>query len=302
MKTIAPDYYSRFRCTADECRHSCCIGWEIGIDSDSLDKYSSAGGEFGKRLRSSIDFKNSCFILDEKDRCPFLNRNGLCDIITHMGEENICEICTDHPRFRNFFETRTEIGLGLTCEAAAKLIIENPNKVHLTVIDDDEADEETEEEKYALEIRDEAIAVLQNSRISPYERIADILELSGAELPSKTPAEWAGIFSSLERLAPEWDYYIDLLSRADELSLIDGMEFQQLAVYFAYRHISQSYEDERFEAHTAFAALSTYIICTIFNQTGTGDIEELENIARLYSGETEYSEENLSLLKDILSE
>ena len=32
MKIIAPNYYPAFRCIADKCRHSCCIGWEIDID------------------------------------------------------------------------------------------------------------------------------------------------------------------------------------------------------------------------------------------------------------------------------
>ncbi len=29
MNTYAPDYYTEFKCIADKCTHSCCVGWEI---------------------------------------------------------------------------------------------------------------------------------------------------------------------------------------------------------------------------------------------------------------------------------
>ena len=37
MLTVYPDYYSAFRCIAGACKHSCCIGWEIDIDEESLE-------------------------------------------------------------------------------------------------------------------------------------------------------------------------------------------------------------------------------------------------------------------------
>ena len=39
MKTVAPDYYPNFKCIASECRHNCCIGWEIDIDEDTFEYY-----------------------------------------------------------------------------------------------------------------------------------------------------------------------------------------------------------------------------------------------------------------------
>ena len=29
MTVTVPSYYKDFKCIADKCRHSCCIGWEI---------------------------------------------------------------------------------------------------------------------------------------------------------------------------------------------------------------------------------------------------------------------------------
>ena len=123
MPLYAPDYYKAFKCTADKCRHNCCIGWEIDIDAGSLDFYKSVTGRLGERLKENIVSGDTSYFKLKKDRrCPFLNSNNLCDIITELGEHRLCQICADHPRFRNIFENRTEIGLGLCCEAAAELI------------------------------------------------------------------------------------------------------------------------------------------------------------------------------------
>ena len=58
MKIYVPDYYKDFRCLAGDCKHSCCIGWEIDIDEDTLDYYKSVEGEFGERLKNNISYND----------------------------------------------------------------------------------------------------------------------------------------------------------------------------------------------------------------------------------------------------
>ena len=36
MEQIYPDYYEHFACIGGECRHNCCIGWEIDIDEKTI--------------------------------------------------------------------------------------------------------------------------------------------------------------------------------------------------------------------------------------------------------------------------
>ena len=139
MRITAPDYYNEFSCIAGACRHSCCIGWEIDIDGETLAFYDGIGGELGQRLQKNICREGGAhFCLDEKERCPFLNGQGLCDIIIEQGEEALCQICDDHPRFRNFFSDREEIGLGLCCEAAAQLIVSRKEKTGMIVLEEGE--------------------------------------------------------------------------------------------------------------------------------------------------------------------
>lgn len=165
MKITAPDYYSEFRCIASACRHSCCEGWEIDIDRESAQRYEELPGKLGERLRANMepapeDEKNdenyAHFRLMEGDRCPFLRRDGLCDIITEEGEGMLCQICSDHPRFRNFWEDRTELGLGLACEEAARIILTREKPMTIVTLEDDgESTEIPPDEEWLMSVRNE---------------------------------------------------------------------------------------------------------------------------------------------------
>ena len=82
MKIFAPDYFGDFKCLMGDCKHSCCIGWEIDIDEDTAEIYKNIPGDFGKKLRENIDFgeDDASFVLCKDGRCPFLNEKGLCEI------------------------------------------------------------------------------------------------------------------------------------------------------------------------------------------------------------------------------
>ena len=53
MKIVTPSFYKDFKCIAGECPDSCCQGWDVDTDSDSLAYY--------KTLK--IDFKKMLFII-----------------------------------------------------------------------------------------------------------------------------------------------------------------------------------------------------------------------------------------------
>ena len=78
MNVYVPEYYSRFRCIASKCRNTCCAGWEIDIDPESLSRYQRMMGEFGSRVKRSISLDGTPhFILSDHERCPLLNQNNL---------------------------------------------------------------------------------------------------------------------------------------------------------------------------------------------------------------------------------
>ena len=127
MKFVKPNFYDRFRCTASACSDTCCAGWEIDIDPDTKAYYETLEGEFGERLREQIEELPegmACCRLTEDERCPFLTDDNLCEVIFELGDDGLCEICREHPRFYEQFADRMEMGVGLCCEEACRLLFE----------------------------------------------------------------------------------------------------------------------------------------------------------------------------------
>lgn len=128
MVQYYPAWYPDFHCTAAACTDSCCIGWEIDLDPDAVRRYRALAGDMGRQIRSAVDWQADppCFRLTEEGRCPFLEPSGLCRLILELGEGALCRICHRHPRFYHWLPGRTEVGLGLCCEEAGRLLLESP--------------------------------------------------------------------------------------------------------------------------------------------------------------------------------
>ena len=321
---IAPNYYPHFSCIAAACRHSCCVGWEIDVDVEALDRYDTVRGSMGERLRGCIDRKADppCFILTPDERCPFLNRNGLCDLITELGEDSLCHICADHPRFRNILPDRVEVGLGLCCEAAAALILGQTDITELIYLPAEEAsrdrfaheapDEPDQYVEEALLLRDRAMTIAQDRRLSIGERAQALCDLVGCArcYPDFTYSEWAEILLDSEELDPTRQKLFGVMaalpeSPDEELKEERGLPYEKLLCYFLYRYTaneSRSLADWSLSVRVGFAILSTTLIHAMARATGQTHMEGLCEISRVYSSEMEYSEENLDYLWDILLE
>lgn len=275
MKIITPDYYQNFKCIADRCRHSCCIGWEIGIDPLSLERYQRLPS-----IRKHI--ADGSFVLDDGERCPFLNEQGLCRIILEHGEEALCQICADHPRFRNFYSDRIEMGLGLCCEAAAELILSQKEPMTLPA----HAGSSTAEEQAFFDFRRKVFALLQDRSRSIEERLSEIAVFD--------TEQWISVYRKLERLDPAWDA---ILTASPAQREEDEIALEQLAVYFVYRHLADALEDGRLRERLLFAVLSVQMLRRLYAANPQISLAEL---ARMYSAEIEYSEENTEMLLEEL--
>ena len=303
MKLIAPDTYPEFRCIADKCRHSCCIGWEIDVDPDKREAYRRVPGDFGARLNAAIDDsgETACFRLGADERCPMLNANGLCDLITELGEGALCQICADHPRFRSFFSDRTEIGLGLCCEEAARIILSRETPMRLVTLEDDGVDAAPdEEEESLLAIRDTLLQILADDATPLPEQLDELLRLGGLGIPER---DWPKIYRGLERLDPAWDVALDTLtspSAEPPQALLPA--FRRFCEYMLFRHLPGAMEDEDVPGRIAFCALSTRILTALCAAKPGCTLADCIEFARMYSAEIEYSEDNIAALLDALWE
>ncbi|MDO4866074.1 MAG: flagellin lysine-N-methylase [Clostridia bacterium] len=174
MNLYVPDYYPAFHCIASRCVHTCCAGWEIDIDAESLARYAGLPGAFGDRVRRCVSREGAPhFILAEGERCPLLNGDNLCDLILHEGEGALCQICRDHPRFRNYFSSRVEMGLGLVCEEAARLILSWPHPLRLIRLKGSAEETPTEDEQYLFDLRGQWLSSIQEE--GPKARLLETL-------------------------------------------------------------------------------------------------------------------------------
>lgn len=140
MYISKPNYYEEFRCLADQCEDTCCAGWQIVIDEESLEAYKNVTGDFGNTLRESIDWNEGVFHQDKEGRCAFLNEKNLCNLYMALGEESLCATCTNYPRHIEEFENIREYTLSVSCPEVARILLEQKNPV--TFWEEETAEEE----------------------------------------------------------------------------------------------------------------------------------------------------------------
>ena len=307
MKIVVPDYYKDFKCLAGDCKHSCCIGWEIDIDQDTLEYYKFVEGEFGQRLKDNISYneETAFFAMDSCGRCPFLNENDLCDIMINLGFDKVSQICDDHPRFRNFYSDREEIGLGLSCEAVAMQILSRQDKTQLTVLEEDDELLWEDEEDF-LDLRTDLFDILQDRNLTVDQRMEKFCTVCEIENIDFTPAQQSEILYNLEKLDNERDTLLKKLGMLTNTDLPADEKIEtaleQLLVYFAFRHLTDSLDDGRFAGRAAFVVFSAKVIrnlwAVIYAQKGELTLEDMAEICRIYSAETEYSLDNMDMLFD----
>ncbi len=292
MKTVVPHYYRSFKCIADKCHHSCCVGWQIGIDEDTLERYRTLEGEMGEIIRDSIEWSDAPhFKLCDDDRCPHLRENGLCRIISRLGEDALCEICDRHPRFFNYYEDRVEIGLGLCCEEACRLVLEEREPF---VLVSEGTGEDTDEESAIFAERDSIIHRIFRENGTFNEKVQRLLDEYDAELIETSAEEWAMFYQTLERLDEDWTGMLNKLGSFYDVA-IDEIErwewdsqLQNIFAYFIYRYTPRALEEEGFStvlklaAHCAFIIRAVAVVCDC----------SLAEVLRMYSSEVEYSDEN----------
>ena len=294
MKLYAISGYEQFRCLMSRCAHTCCAGWEIDIDGDTLTRYRRTGGAIGKKLREKIDWEAGCFRLEADERCPFLTENGLCELIMTLGDNSLCQICADHPRYRSFLPGRIEIGLGLCCEAAGRLLLRWEEKTELVLLEDDRQPEE--EDGDFLQWREKLLSIAQDRTLPMTERADRLLACAGMDA-NIHPGKWAAELRGLERLDPAWDVCLARLNQPERP--VDARwegPLEQLMVYLLYRHLSAGLEDGDFAGYLAYCVVMWRLLRHMFSHDQTMD--GLVETARLYSSEIEYSDENVDALMD----
>lgn len=291
------NYLKDFKCLADKCNRTCCAGWEILIDKKTLKKYKKFAKK-DERFIKNVDFSNSKFILEKDMRCPFLNKTGLCDIISELGEKNICQVCTDHPRFRNFIGNRVETGLGFACEQAVKTVLDFNDKIFPIISGKPKKDRLNSLQKQILDKRNKVIEILYSKEESLTNKLKRLCAFCNTDIKYLSCENFKQELFALERLDESWTEKLELAfdNACSDSSMGLEWNYTQFLVNSIYRHATDAEDILDFKVGVCLAVLSLDVVSKITKKQG-GDKKTLFDTVLAFSVETEYSKENLNSLR-----
>lgn len=294
MKLYAPKYYKDFVCIADKCTHNCCIGWEIDIDPDTQKMYESLMGGYGQEIKKSIEYgETPHFKLSLDGRCPHLASSGLCKIILELGEDHLCDICREHPRFYNDTPRGTEVGLGMACEEAARLILSSDGYEEIYEVG--ETCGESEADFDTLDFRRNLYSLLSDGSLPYPEKLQKIHEKYGVSPFFLTDCEWRALISSLEYLDPSHRNLFSCYSSDTDTPKEAEKLLERSLAYFVYRHCTSVFDSKELYAALGFSLFCERLLASLIKEYGTDGAVRL---ARIVSEEIEYSEDNTKKIKN----
>lgn len=293
MKLFAPKYYQKFRCAAGACAHTCCVGWEIDVDEKTAARYEALEGKAGHAVRAALlqDEEGTHIALTADDRCPFLDGEGLCRIISTLGEDFLCEICREHPRFYNTVGTCMECGLGASCETAARLILEEPD--YRTLVAVGEVKDIAEEPAPSFDVagaREALYSILSDGTQPLAARLAQIRERYA--ILSLSPTAYRVLFTSLEYLDEAHRALFADFTGALDCSPETERAAERFFAYLVYRHTGAAQDASDFRAAVGLAFLLTELFLQLIEVNGLAPVVS----ARIVSEEIEYSLDNTAAI------
>lgn len=188
MKVRVPDYYSEFHCIADKCKHTCCVNWEIDVDDKTYTYYQTIEGDLGDKLRKSVKKDKDTHFQMFHGKCPFLTKQHLCGVYQQLGEQAMCDVCKEYPRYEEKYQDVEERILVLSCEEAGRILFTKKEPVQLIerITKSEQEDELLSHQTGKKQIlypelskaRDYCIQILQERSQSLRHRIAEMLVFS----------------------------------------------------------------------------------------------------------------------------
>ena len=321
MKDIYPSFYKYFKCIANRCEDSCCKDWDIDIDSETERFYQTVTGELGDKLRRKLvtDEYNERVFKAEDGRCPFWNRDMLCDIFIGIGEEHLSDTCGNFPRVAIDYGDFCEHILSFACPEAARFMLRAEPEAYADFGGEEElalAEKSGDFMSFLLKARERSVSILLDSSLPFAERLADCLDfnvqvqhlLQGEEpqplsSPDHAPDDCRFIFSlhlGFEIMSEHWRTALtDAAAHLDRLKVRQDFtrDFEAFAQYYLYR-----YYLEAIRSGDVLYSLKR-IVCA-YLVTGLLDADFAEQgypftrmrILQRYSKEVEHSYENTEAL------
>ncbi len=297
-----PSFYKDFKCIAGACPDSCCQGWEVDADSQSLEYYKTLSGEIRKRIDSVLDkdeFGNTIFRLADKKRCPFLNDENLCDMHIAIGGEHTPYTCRMFPRFINDFGGTREMGVSFSCPVASDMMwnLKEPMSFVSELNDLPPQLNEIDAQTYFFltKAREKAFKIVQNRSVSVSERLVNLLdygveiqkELDDYPLPHDD-IDFFEVFNNPELINPQWT---EKVNNRKIKPVSNEVYNENIASYFIFRYMLNAVDDYDVLSKIKMAVIGVLVVTYFGEDSWT---------IHLWSKETEHSQYNMDRYKKLL--
>lgn len=303
MKIVKPTFYKNFKCIAGDCPDSCCQGWEVDADAQSLEYYKSLSDDLEikqriDRVLSVDEFDNTIFTLAEKKRCPFLNSENLCDMHIAIGGEHTPYTCRTFPRFIYDFGATREIGVSFSCPVASDMMynldefdFEQELNDELPTLNDIDA-----QTYYTLlKARNTAYSIAKNRDMTVSSRLVELLHFAQKIQRELGDYDEGGdsigffdVFKNPELINPEWEQRVD---NPNVKPVSNSVANENIIMYFLYKYFMQAVYDLDVLSKVKMA-VDGVLVNTYFGEDSWG--------VHLWSKETEHSQYNMDRYKKLL--
>ena len=327
-KHIFPEFYNEFRCIASDCPDSCCKDWDVVVDDEASEFYSSLEGEFGSRLKSkmTIDNDGDRIFISDGGKCPFWNQNHLCDIYIKLGEEHLCGTCKEFPRITQDYTVFVEHMLSFACPEAARIMLRENCRFEMAenlTVGGDNIGYDADMMNFLLAARKKSCDLLRDRRFSfknglkrclafnefvqylIYKECFDIPKLSKYNfqysiMPQKDRSFIFELHSNLDIMNKNW--LLDLCASSESV-LSDSKEidyeFVNMALYYIFRYYLGAIDS--FNAvNTVKRIVCAYVVISsmIAHNAAEHNFDRRVLLMQQYSKEVEHSYENSELLEE----
>lgn len=219
MGTKVISFYDNFKCLASECTNTCCRGWRISIDEDTVERYKKEEGKEGMRLRATMTFGKDKDVRKFFGRCANETKEGLCRLELKGRTDLMPEVCRIYPRRSIRVGDDMEVTFELSCPMTARLFLENVSDIRLIDYEGEDIAPVWIQDKFNEKYYEDILSVRQkvidyiNTDISISKLMNDLYEyfrslhthvisqdIDIKSLPIESTAEYSYAFYSLSLL------------------------------------------------------------------------------------------------------
>lgn len=136
MQYFGIQFFNQFKCAQGDCPQTCCKGWQILIDANTMDQIEKEPEDKRRELKRHIAGvrKGQPQIRKSFGRCPYHTKEQLCGLQLKKRTDLMPRVCREYPRRTISFGSFAEITMELACPVVAQLFLEEKEMLSMQPI------------------------------------------------------------------------------------------------------------------------------------------------------------------------